>query len=158
MGVDHAVPAHAQRAKQIEVLAAEIEDSGPFRPQQPLVAVGRQEVDRRAADVQRKNAQPLDGIQEQQGPPAVDHFRQPVQVLPPTAGVGDPTDADDPRAARRRPGPGVQQTRPSLGGHTADFHAPGDQVQPGILVRGELVVRQDDVIPLLSRGNPPPPG
>ena len=31
-GVGHTVPANPNRAKQIEVLAAEIEDSGPFRP------------------------------------------------------------------------------------------------------------------------------
>ena len=46
------------------MLATEIEDSGPFRPQQPFVPIGGQKIDRRALHVQGKNAQPLDGIQE----------------------------------------------------------------------------------------------
>ena len=95
--VGHAVPANTKGAEQIEVLAAR-RRSLPLGPQQPLVTVGRQEVDRRVADIQGKHTKPLDGIQKQQNTTAMHHFCQPVQVVPPAAGVGDPTDTDNPRA------------------------------------------------------------
>ena len=122
------------------------EDAGPFRPEQPLVAIGRQEVDRCMADVQRKDAQSLDGVEEQQGPAAVDQFGQPVQIVPPSAGVGHPTDRDNAGSIVASGGELVEIDRPAQSGDSAGFHAAIGQVQPGILVRGELVGPSDDVI------------
>ena len=155
--MDDAVPAESQRAEPVEVLAAEVEDAGPLRPQQPLVAVGRQEIDRRFRHVQGKHAQGLNGVDEQQGPPAVDHLGQLVQVLPPAVGVGHPTDADDAGAAVAGGGQALQQAAAVVVSHAANLDAAGGQVQPGILVRGELVVGKTTLSPG-SQGSPRPPG
>ena len=69
-----------------------------------------------------------------------------VQVVAPTAGVGHPTDADDAGAAVAGRGQAVHQAAAVAAGHAADLDAAAGQVQPGILVRGEFVVRQDDVV------------
>ena len=55
----------------VEMLAANVKQPSPFRAQHPLVTVGRQEVDSRSLDVQRKHAQTLDGIEKQQSTPIV---------------------------------------------------------------------------------------
>ena len=68
--VPHAVPAHAQRTEQVQMFPPREEDARPFRSQEPFVAVGGQEIDGRSPHVQRKNAQGLDGVEEQQGPRA----------------------------------------------------------------------------------------
>ncbi len=101
--------------------------------------------------VQRKDPQGLNGVDEEQGPPAVDHLGQLVQVVAPTAGVGHPTDADDAGAAVAGGGQAVDQPAAVAAGHAADLDAAAGQVHPGILVRGEFVVRQDDVVARLPR-------
>ena len=128
------------------MLAPGEEDAGPFRPQHPLVAVGGQEIDGRAAHVQGENAQPLDGVEKQQRPAAMDQFRQPIQVVPPAAGVGHPTDADNPRPAVAGGGEPVEIEPPLVGGDAPRFDATVGQMEPGILVRRELVGPDDHVV------------
>ncbi len=47
------------------MLPANEEDACPFGPQHPFVSIGREEVDRNLAEVERKNAEPLDRIEEE---------------------------------------------------------------------------------------------
>ena len=61
----------------------------PLRAEQPLVAVGGQEVDRRAAHVERQDAQPLDGIDEEEDAPLPAKGAEGVQVVAEAAGELD---------------------------------------------------------------------
>src|SRR5262249_11022521 len=64
-GVAYAVPADSYRMQPIDQLPPDVEDGGTFRAEQPLVAVGRQEIDRGLPDVQGEYTQALDGIDEE---------------------------------------------------------------------------------------------
>ena len=106
----------------------------------------------------RKDAQPLDGIEKQQRPPPVDQLGQPVQIVPPSAGVGHPTDADDPGPVVAGGGEPVEVEPSPVGGDAAGFHPAVGQMKPRVLVRGELVGPGDDVVARPSRETPRPPG
>jgi hypothetical protein len=99
-------------------------DTGPFRSQEPFVTVGGQEIDRRSAYVQREDAQGLDAIETQQGPSRVNQLGQAVQIVPPAAGVGYPTQANDPRSAIASCGESIEVESPAIGGETARFDPP----------------------------------
>jgi len=59
------VPAYGVRSQPIEMFAFDVQQSGPFRPQHPLVTVSRQKIHRRRSHIDRKHTQPLDGVQHQ---------------------------------------------------------------------------------------------
>ena len=88
-GADHAVPADADRVQPLDQFAADVEDAGPFRAEQPLVPVGRQEVDRRPLHVQRQHAQPLDGIHEEEDAALPAQRADGVEVVAKAAGELD---------------------------------------------------------------------
>ena len=141
-----AVPADADGPQQVEMLAPQVEHTGALRPQQPLVAVGRQEVDRRFLHVQRKDAQALNGVEAQQGPAVACQRDQLVQIRAPSAGISDPTDRQDPRArvAGRRQTVDIDSAVRRL--DASRFDAARREVEPRILVGGKLVVERDDVV------------
>ena len=55
---DDAVPADAERPEPLDPVAADVEQARPLGPEQPLVAVGGEEVDRRPPDVDRSGPSP----------------------------------------------------------------------------------------------------
>src|SRR5262249_44560185 len=61
-----AVPTGVNRTKEVEMLAANEEDAGPFRSEQPLVAIGGEEVDFRLAHIDRKDTQSLDRVEKEE--------------------------------------------------------------------------------------------
>ena len=79
------------------MLAADVGDAGAFGPEHPLVAVGGQKVDRRLAHVERKRAEALDRVEQQQGPALRARSRRSARVVPIAGGVADPAHRDDPR-------------------------------------------------------------
>ena len=73
------------------------QQSGPFRPQQPLVAVGRQKIDAIGLHIERKNAQPLNRIEKEQAAAAAAKLGDLPDIDSPARGIADPAHADDPR-------------------------------------------------------------
>ena len=72
----NAVPADAHRSQPIQVFAPHEEQARSLRSQHPFVTIGGQKIDPGLRDIERKDAQALDGIQQQQGTLIVDHLRQ----------------------------------------------------------------------------------
>ncbi len=69
-----------------------------------------------------------------------------VQIVPPSVPIADPTDAEDAGAGVARLGHAPQLHAPFDQRYPADLHPPVRQVQPRILIGGELVGRQHHVV------------
>ena len=121
--IDHAVPADADRVQPIDQLAADAEDAGALGTEQPLVSVGRQEVDRRALHVERQDAQPLDGIDEEQHAALAAQLADRDQVVAEAAGILDETEADQPRAAVDGGAQIIEEKPAVAAGHAAQLDA-----------------------------------
>src|SRR5262249_13168743 len=92
--LDHAVPADADRVEPFDQLPADPEDGGPFGAEQPLVAVRRQEVDRRPLNVEREDAQALDGVHEEGHAALPAELAECVQVVAEATGELDEAKAE----------------------------------------------------------------
>ena len=145
-GVDNAVPADTGGGKPRQAVAADVGDAGTFGGEQPLVAIGSEAVDLGFGDVDREDAQGLDGVEKKQGIMAVGDFGDRVNIAAATVGVADPTDADNARARVAVAGELVEIDVALGGWHPTGFDAEPFEVHPGVKVRGEFVVERDDVV------------
>lgn len=125
------------------------EHTGSFGTEHPFVSVGRQEIDRRAGQVERDDTQSLNRIDAEQDPAPMTGVGEFVEVVPPAGHEADPTGRDDPRP---RVGRGQQAVdRANVGaGFTfddADFNAARNQATPCVSIRRKLAAGQHDVVP-----------
>ena len=101
---DDAVPADAERPEPLDPVAADVEQPGPLGPEQPLVAVGGQEVDRRPPHVDRQRAEPLDRVDEEGDAARPAELAERVEVVAEPRGELDVADRQDPRRVVDRRG------------------------------------------------------
>ena len=94
------MPTDPGRPQPVEPIAADIQDARALRPEQPLMAVGREEIDWSAAHVDGQRSEPLDRVDKQCDPAVPAKFDQTVQVVAEAAGELDVTDRRSTRVDR----------------------------------------------------------
>ena len=145
----HAMPADAQHSQPVEMFAPHEQQPRSFRAEQPLVAIGGEEVDSRKRDIQREHAQALNGVEEDQRPAIVCNSHQFVHVDTPASGVADPTDADHASPLVARGGEPVEVHRTAVHRDAPRFHSAAGQIHPRVQIGRELIRQRDDVVPRL---------
>src|SRR5262249_23082296 len=121
------------------------------RTEQPLVPIGGEEVDRRPADVEGQDTEPLDGVDEEQDAALAAQVTESIEVVAEPAGELDEAEAEDARACVHRRA-NVVDIEPAVAAADAPgLDAAAGQVQPGIDVGGVFLFRDDDVIAGLPR-------
>src|SRR5262249_17794346 len=92
--IHNAVPANPNRMQEIDQVAANVENAGPLRPQQPFVSVRREKIDRRLPHIDGKNAQPLNGIDKEIDAALPAQTADGIQIVAKAAGKLDHAEAD----------------------------------------------------------------
>ena len=106
------------------MLAANVRDAGALGPEHPLVPVGRQKIDAHFVHVERKRAQTLNRIEEQQCTALVRDLGDPRHVVPITGREADPAHGDDSRSLVAGLGQPVEvEPAADVGRHAARFDA-----------------------------------
>src|SRR5207247_793696 len=128
--LDDAVPADADGVQPLDQRAANPEDAGAFGPEQPLVPVGGEKIDRRPLHVERIDAESLDRVDEEENAPLAAKVAQRIEIIAKTAGELDEAEAQDARV-RVHGGAEVVDQEPALAArHTPHLDAAIFQVQP----------------------------
>src|SRR3954451_20215787 len=109
------------------------EQSSALGTEQPFVPIGRQKIDAIGADINRKNAQPLNRIQKEQAAGPAAHFGDLAKIDSPAGGIADPAYGKDSGSRITSGGEVIEINHASIDWHTANLDAPRRQVHPRIL-------------------------
>src|SRR6516225_10006393 len=93
-----AVPANPNGMQEIDQVAANVENAGSLRPQQPFVSVCREKIDRRLPHIDGENAQALNGINKEIDAALPAQTADGIQIIAKAAGKLDHAEADKARA------------------------------------------------------------
>ncbi len=144
--VDDAVPAHANRVQHVDQLRPNPEDANPLRPEQPLVTVGRQEVDRCPSNIEREDAEALNRIDEEVDPALATHRTDRIQVVAKAAGEFDETQRHNPGSCIHRGANIVDGDPAAATRHRAHAYAAMPLIDPWILIRRVFLRREHNIV------------
>src|SRR4051794_27839213 len=117
------------------MLATDEKDASPFRPEQPLVAIGSQKIDRRVCQIEPEHAKPLNGVEKTMRAGRVGDLHERIQVVPPAAGISDPAHGDEPGSRVAGRGNASEIDATFVYRHAPALDAARGEVHPGIKVR-----------------------
>src|SRR2546427_8742641 len=101
------------------------QDAGAFRAKQPLVTIGSQKIDAIGQHIERKNTQPLNGVEKKQAAAAAAKLANLANIDPPAGGIANPAHAHDSRPAIARRGNPIEIDNASIDRHAADLDTLG---------------------------------
>ncbi len=146
-GVLHAQPPADHRPQVPQQRAITVEDPAAFRPAEPLMPVGRQEVDVHGPHVDGEYAQALDGVHTEEDAPFLADPPQGRQVGAIAAGELHGRDGYHPGLAGDGIGDAFNRYPPVFLRNHLELHAARLQAHPGVHVGRKLDVGGDHIVP-----------
>ncbi len=98
MTADYAVPADPNRVQPLHPFTTQVKNAGAFGPEKPFVPVGCQGVDRCLLNIERQDAQALNGVDKEKDAAFSAKLPDRAEIIAKAAGILDGAQTDQPSA------------------------------------------------------------